>query len=477
MKTKAFYTEILINSFFFASFLLVYAVSPINKNMYDCQKFIILIWLYVLIIRSFFINGFYSVYTLFLFFSAFFIYNALFFDLIDFNKIKEFTNITFPARHSFSDIIGSRFLFYSAVFFFIISIAYPIFLQRKNIFIEKIEGYFPREDSCKINFINKAVLVLMFLCFLISCYRGMITLNFARTHGYIYMILHGVDEDLLPAWTNGAVGVVYICFLVLFIRPQKMMLQVGMIMLLITYLFSALIGSRSTLMFQFFAILLLNALLVGKHTIKIRNLFVLFLLALFFSVYIGETRNNTDKSQKITFNENPILKLFAEQTNTRGVPLTVMEGDIPYHTYPFIFAQIIQGFGYSFKDRPSQIKFQNNINLLTCYKWNPKATLNGMGLGGAVIAEFIDFYGLLGVILGTIALAYILGILDRFFRIKKFFRPLGYAILQNALMLPRHYFFGWVAGIKYAIEALIIYYILEFIYDFSVLRLRRCADA
>ena len=140
--------------------------------------------------------------------------------------------------------------------------------------------------------------------------------------------------------------------------------------------------------------------------------------------------------------------------------MVTIEGDIPFRKYPFIFSgeNIKNKEGLS---RLENIKRRNSINQLTCYKLSQKVTLNGRGLGGSVLAEFIDCGRGLGVVFWSFVLVIFIMFAENILYVSDFLRPLVYLIMVNLFHAPRGYLFHFVSSMKYYFFALFFYFFIK----------------
>lgn len=449
-----------LNLFFLASSLFLYIYAQGTNCVPDAYKVIYLFWHIACSLIAIKRYGFFSVYALFLMFLMFFIYDSLFFDLINYPKFEDFCHITFPTSMTFSVKTANLFLFYSSVFLFVLDITYNFFAQGKIVHSEIFETK-SKTHSSIIYIASLSIIILL----PVIIYRFLVVLIYTRNHGYIYVILNGIPDEVFPTWTNGISGICYSLFLILFIHiPRKKTMLKMMFVWGIIRLLKGSAGNRGQFLYSFFALTVsYMAFFKSKH-IKLYKAVLIGASLMTFAIYVGQTRYGKDKKIDIT-----LFNFLASQTGSRTVALTIIDGDIPYRRYPFIFSgENIQN--KNSLSRLENIKRRNSINQLTSYKISPKVTLNGRGLGGSVLAEFIDCGGLFGVIFWTFILAFFIILADNIKFVPNFLRPFIYLIMVNLFHAPRGYFFHFLSSFQYYVFAIFLYFIIKFFCEYGLSR-------
>lgn len=463
-NSKLIYESInffLLSLFFFADGLIQF-----NVLFFEILKVIFVLHLLIICYHSYSVYGFFSVYTLFLVFSFFFIYDAVILDIVNYEGLKDFTVIKFPQKHTFSFETGRKFLFYSEIFFFILDFAYRTSYWRKisplclvnndNVMIEK-----------KWLFINKIVYFGIVFVFPFALLRMYFYMRYFREKGYLYVLTNGIEEGVIPSWTNGMVGIAYVLFLLAIINPlEKQKFLLVCFLMSIIFFVKGFAGNRGGFLYSFFAIVVVFVSLFYKKKVSLIKIVCLIFFCLFFAVYVGNTRNNShgDKTARSLVKADILLNFFANQTNSRGVLLSVLENEIPFHTYPFIFAPLINEFRDDEENRMIRIKETNSINLLTAYSISPSKIVESGGLGGSVIAEFIDCGGILGIVFWGFVLTMQIILLENFSNTSNLLRPFYFTMMSNMMHNPRGYFFGFIGEMKYVFVAIILYFVLDLFY-------------
>lgn len=466
-KNRQVQRAIIINSLFVSIIFLLYFLFILKFDTLSLIKFLVLFHAFTIFLLAYIDYGFFSVYSIFLFCSAFFIYDSLFFDLINYPGRENFAEIYFPGIHEFSDEVAILFLLYTCIFVFILDTVYRICVlnnKQKKLFYEV---------DYKSIFISKVVIIGMIILLPISVYKLYRIMIYMRRVGYVKTILNGIPDGVYPNWTNGIAGVIYSLFLIIIIIPvNKKTYIIASILYLVNCMLKGFSGNRGSFLYPLFAIIIVYLSYFSSKKIKIKYILMLGLISIIFSIFIGNTRNNT-KNQNIK-KENLICDFLISQTNSRAIPLIIIDGNIPYHNYPFIFQPLLKNKYNNIKDRYEKIKKTNSIDYLTSFKINRKRTLNGAGLGGAIIGEFIDCGKWFGVIFWTIILAIMIEVLDSINTKKRIYRPLLFIMIVNMVHNPRGYFFKFINDIEYVIFGLFIYLLISFLYDHCLRGAKQC---
>jgi len=447
-----------VNTFFFSLIFILSFIYYAFGKCYDAIKFVFLLWYVIITINSIKKYGFFSVYSLFLLFSAFFIYDSLFFDLINYGIYDEFTVTYFPKKHCFNFDTGVLFLIYSSFFLFILDCTYYFFVNKKSIFPIHEKNLLENRRQQ----VGKIAFGILLITFPIVLYRALVISLYILQKGYLVVILEGIDESVFPSWTNGVSGIFLIAFYVVIIcNPSRKIFLYSCIFYCINVFVKGLGGNRGAFLYDFFTIIVLYLSLYKTKKVNVRTILLLFIFCFSFAFLIGETREDTSENKEVVLRENFLFDFIAGQTNTRAIPFVIIENQIPYHNYPFIFSPIISGSGDNDKSRSSQIKNYNNINRLTLYSISPKAVYNGNGLGGAIIGEFIDCFGFFGVIFWTYILGIMIAFLDKIKYVNSFLLPFICIMMQNMFHNPRGYFFSFLSNFKYCFVALLLFMIID----------------
>ena len=451
--------SVIFNFFFLSIEFILYFIYQFEGNAIELSKFIVFSHLLVIYLFAYRDFGFFSVYSFFLFCLYFFVYNSLVLDLLNYPGRENFAIIFFPAVHKFSDDVSSLFLLYTGGFFCLLDILYRILIN----FEGKKKAYNYIVDKREL-FINNFAISGMILFLPISLYKMLRITLYIRKIGYVNAIVNGIPDNIFPFWANGSAGIIYaLFFLALMFPVSKKRFFLASSLHIVNCLVKGFSGGRGAFFYEFFAVFLVYLSFYGTKRIKLKYISLLGFICVFFAIYIGNTRDSSNK--QLSLKNNVLIAFLAGQTASRAVPLTVIEGDIPYHSYPFIFQPIFVSQMNPKEGRMNIIKNKNSIDLLTSYKHNRKRTLKGAGLGGSILAEFIDCGKWIGLIFWTLILAIMLCRLDLFNYTKRLLRPWSYILLVNIIHSPRGYFFKFIPKLKYVFIALFIYFIVDFFYN------------
>ena len=159
-----------------------------------------------------------------------------------------------------------------------------------------------------------------------------------------------------------------------------------------------------------------------------------------------------------------IINLLVEQSRSRVVPMLIIEGDLYYRNYPFVFSPLLSPY-YSLKYGSGQtdeiVMNTNDISAVTMYHVARSGYLSGNGFGGAFLAEAYDFAGYFGVVLFSFLLAVCLAKFDNSnLNINIYLVPLVFQILLTIPMLPRNRVFGFMSNY---IPIILSYFVIIFV--------------
>ena len=143
-----------------------------------------------------------------------------------------------------------------------------------------------------------------------------------------------------------------------------------------------------------------------------------------------------------------IIDILLEQSRSRMVPMLVMDRELQYRHYPFVFSPLFTPY-YAIKygtDQTSEVAINtNDISSVAMYNISPSVYLYGGGTGGSFLAEAYDLCGYFGVAFLSCILAYILSICDKNnLNIKNVYIPLMFQFMLVIPLLPRNRMFGFM---------------------------------
>lgn len=429
-------------SFYISLIPIIFSLSmaiTFKQNNLDAFMFgFIIVYVYT-VIFSIIYFGILSIYCIFLYTSAFFIYNCFFFSLF---CNENFLLQTFPVKHLFTKQVGFIFIIVCYVTVFVMHISYCLISKKKY-------------KKCFLNIKNINLCnfgkILMLVFFIPSVVKLIIQFNFIRANGYLAMYTSSFDEIKYPIWTAGS----FIFFtsgycLFLASRPNRKEYLFFTMLCFFVYFANALKGQRGGFLSITLYFIYYYTKYYGKR-ISLKKMFILFVLGFFFIVWMGNLRksygnNEAQKRSEVNF----IQKTLYTQTTTRAVPMYIIQGNLKYHQYPFIFSSFINPIAkIKYPSASGQnvvaAEHYNKMSAVITYNISKKAYLNGNGIGSAFIAEAYDFLGLFGVIIFSI-------LLSKFFvycdysklHVKRILVPLLFFVLQGIPILPRSNFFRFI---------------------------------
>lgn len=402
-------------------------------------------FLLVYVITALYTIGYYgllSLYAIYLYTSAFFLYDCFVFTLFG---DKNFLLQTFPIRLYISEKSGAIFLVACFLTVYVTHLAYCLIPKTK--YKQKRENYsFDTNKS-----LEKAGIVLMLVFIFPVMYKIYVQLSFVKTHGYTTLFDGSMSEIHYPFWCAGSF-IFFIGGYVTFFasRPPKKLFIPFTLLFLLVYGFNSLKGQRGPIIS---AILVVIFLFSKQYNIKIKikHLVVILFVVISLVVVLNNVRTSYGKENKkqTAVDGKFVAEIVYGQTTSRIVPLLIIDRKLEYHPYPFVFSPLLIPY-YSIaypsngQDKISA-EHHNNISQVTTYNLSKRSHLNGSGLGGAFLAEAYDCGGFLGVILWSIILAIILVQFDFALDIiPSKFRPFLFFYLLTIPTLSRSRLFGFM---------------------------------
>lgn len=379
--------------------------------------------------------GWISLYSIFLYTSAFFIYDCFIFTLTGrYNFLKQ----TFPTTYTLPDDVGRTFIAVCFVCVYVMHLTYCLCKKSK---IKRKMNTETRPDFVRC---GKIIMLVFLIPLLVKIY---IQVSYVRAHGYASMYAEeGEMDSQFPFWVNGAFTF-FISGFVLFLsgKPDKKDLIRWSAFYFVVFSLSSLRGLRGPIMSL---LLFLLCLLVKKFhlKIKIRHLFLLLIIIIAFAYSLDNLRKSyggNQSAQKAKIDIGGVVEyVLYSQTTTRAVPLLIINGDIEYHPYPFIFTSITLPVSKKIWPEKNRTEISgkkyNIIGRTLVYNISKKAYLRGLGYGGAFIGEAYDCGGFIGLIFWSVILAYICAFLDfSDFMLSSKILPFVFLFLIDFGMLPR----------------------------------------
>ena len=384
--------------------------------------------------------GVFSIFNIFFITSFFFLYDCLFFTLIG---THNFLKQTFPTEFYISKEVGRLFLIAIFLFVSFSYTGYSFFVSRGH-----RKHYFPQKNV-NILFCGK---ILFFIFLIPSLIKIYIQIKYLQSAGYVAMFLGGLKEIEYPFFCTGALTFLTMGYcLILCSIPNKKQYLFYTVIFVIVYMLNAIKGQRGPSI----AIFIISIFIYTKYygvKISLKKILILFGLILLMIISLEKIRDSYG-SEKTNIKHIPIIQTISNvlyyQTTTRAVPLLVIQGNLPYHKYPFVFSPLLKRY-YEYKygdsySRESAMHF-NNISQVTMSSVSMNSHLKGLGYGGAILAEAYDFFGLAGVILFALFLAKISCQIDSMsIRLNRYNLIIMYFILVNFATLARGRFFDFLA--------------------------------
>lgn len=379
-----------------------------------------------------------TLYSIFLYTSAFFIYDCFFFTLF---FGENFLLQTFPHRYYFAYNVGLIFVVACYLSVYVMHVSYCLFKKRK---------YKNVHLGTNVNLYKVGVFVM--LCFFVpTLVKSIIQFNYIKAHGYTAIFTDQFSGISYPFWTAGSF-IFFISGYCVFLasNPSKKKFLIYTFLCIIVYFSNALKGQRLAIV----SVSIYCLYYYSRHfdiKIGMKKLVVFFCAALSLIILLGTVRNSYG-SQKTSrtkiFLGDIVANVVYGQTTSRAVPMLIIKGELEYHRYPFFISPLLQpilGFVYSGNDGQTDLSAQkfNNISQVTMYNVSKSAHLKGCGYGGAFLAEAYDCFGLLGVLLFSVLLARFLVFIDfSRMKIRRVWIPFIFFALINVIGLARGRTFG-----------------------------------
>ncbi len=420
---------------------LVFFVSLLETSFSNDLKpmmFGFLISFYYTVLFTIRYYGVLTLYSIFLYTSAFFIYDCFFFTLF---YGEDFLLQYFPHRYRFDEKVGFIFIVACYLSVYAMHISYCLFNKRK---------YRTASLSTDVNLYKVGVFVM--LCFFIpTLVKSIIQFNFIKAHGYTALFTDSFSEISYPFWTAGSF-IFFISGYCVFLasNPSRKQFLIYTFLCIVVYFSNALKGQRLAII----SVSIYCLYYYSRHfniKISIKKLLLFLCAALSLITLLGTVRSSygSQKSSQTKMNlDELVANVIYGQTTSRAVPLLVIKGDLEYHKYPFFISPLFQpilGLIYRGDNGQTDLSAQkfNNISQVTMYNVSKSAHLKGSGYGGAFLAEAYDCFGLLGVMAFSVLLARFLVFIDfSRMKIKRVWIPFIFFALINVIGLARGRTFG-----------------------------------
>ena len=357
-------------------------------------------------------SGILSFYSIYLYTSAFFLYDCFFLSLF---SDKDFLEQSFPKVYSFDEKIGIIFLVCSFITLYVTHLVY-LYTRKKKFLIIRDREFKKNENLFKIG-------LILFCLFLIPVlYKIFLQVSFIMQNGYISIYTGALSEIKYPFWTAGVFIFFNAGFYILMAsKPKEKEFIILSVIYFCVYFFDSLKGGRGTVL-AVLLVLLVYYSKVYKHKIKFRKLLYAGLFIIAFTIILGNVRNSYGNENKSSTDSSLnvgelVSNALWSQTNTRAVPMLIIQGDLKYHDYPFIFwpiTNLIVPHFYPVQHGATELSLEkfNNPSLVLIANVSKEAGLAGFGYDSAFLGEAYEIGGYLGIILFSLLLGIILCFFD-----------------------------------------------------------------
>ena len=411
------------------------------NSAYQFSKIFTLSFVIILIIRSFRKNGIISIYSLFISFCLFFLYLRIFFDLIGY---KSLANYTFGTHRTWSDKILFSFLNYSFLYLLTIDFFYYMEKPKRIHFVGVIQ-----------NNTSKRIIYCFFLLFtLIFLYKCYLDIQAIHKLGYTSTVSN--VRINYPIWTVGAGTFFYIFFYLLLMHKLSKKETVGVfIIYAIVSLLSGLKGARAAF---FVPIIFSLFYLSEKKYIKVTFPKLIILIIVAMSLIFLITFSRGEDLSYVESLKDIFCYVFYNQTQTFNVPIFYLEyKDIckEHRFIPFIFSDVLH---YYIATLPSGGSTINNFTGLP----------NGMGLGNSLFLELLDLPLILAFFACFCIAKAIKFVQYNFLRNRKLL-PLFCCFVSSAFYMPRNTLFSFLdpSSVIYLIASNVFLIIFLFFAKYS----------
>lgn len=385
-----------------------------------------------------------SIYAIFLYTSAFFIYDCFVFTIF---SDKNFLIQHFPKNYAFDAEVGFTFLVASFLCIYTMHITYCFVKKRK------VRKFCTEAKTIAIQKIGKG---LMFIAIVPVFTKLIIQIKYVVANGYLSIFTGALAELRYPFWTTGAFSIFNTgYYLFLAGNPTRKGFFRWSVLFFAVAISISLKGQRGPVL----AVLVFLAYwYTKKYEIKIKPRYILYLAVfiLFVVIGMGQIRNGYGSKKKIN-SKLQTLTLASDalysQTNSKAVPMLVIRGDLKWHRYPFIFSPIMYRVNTLLHPTAGQtedyLQYYNDISSVTMANISKSAYARGSGYGGAFLAESYDCGKFIGVIGWSLLLALFMAFCD-FSDLKlsaKLIVIIAF-ILKDIATLPRGRMFGFMSDVQ-----------------------------
>ena len=419
---------------------IVYVIYIVSGSLYPLLLGFTITYIFTLIYAGKH-YGFFSLYCVFLYTSIFFIYSVLFAETLFPFLNYDFLSIRWPKGITFTADIGAKFIVASFLEIYLMHVFYCIRISK-----QKKKARIKRKSIPLLIQIGEIMMGIFFIPALVKTY---LQVRYVILHGYMSIFTNGFSNIEYPFWVSGAnLGLTAGYCVCLAGNPSKEQFKKISLLYIAISLLSAIRGQRGNVI----SLIIICIYWYRKKydvNIKIRKYVLVGLILIVLIVALDTARmgyggNNSNSTSNIS----PIVDTLIKQSRSRVVPMLVMEGDLQYRHYPFVFSPLLTQYyalKYGYGQTDEIARNTNDISNVTMYNISQSAYINGNGFGGSFLAEAYDLGGYFGVAIFSFLLAQILAICDGSnLDVRSKYIPLLFQFLLNLPMLPRNRLFGFM---------------------------------
>ena len=407
--------------------------------------------------------GWLSLYCIYLYTSAFFMYDCIFLSLLS-SSPSAFLFQDFPVRYSFSEDVGKVFIICCFLTVYFGHISFCLFSRKKSCTGKN------QDRLQNLQYVHKFEQfgVYIFLIALIPvCTKILIQLQFVMNYGYPAIYTKKFEQLQYPIWCTGAFLIFNTGYLIILAaNPSKKKFILYTILYFLIILLNGLKGGRAGVV-----VLLVVSLYWYKQKygmkVNILKLFFFLILVFFFIAFITTLRESYEGRSSFRDHSlwEKIYQILWQGTTSRAVPMLIIQGDLKYHPFPFLFSpftdrifDLIYGYKAATMDL---IQTYNEPSVVLISNVSLAAGLSGSGYGSAFIGEAFEIGGYFGIILFTILFSYFLFFLERkSFTMKNLHIPLCYTLISSIPRAPRKEIFQFI---RFDLNTMIVCYMTLFI--------------
>lgn len=407
--------------------------------------------------------GWLSLYCIYLYTSAFFMYDSIFLSLLS-SSPSAFLIQDFPVWYSFSEEVGKVFIICCFLTVYFGHISFCLFSKKKNYNRKNVNGW------QKLQYVHKfgTFGTYIFLIGLIPvCTKILIQLQFVMDYGFPAIYTSRFEEIKYPIWCTGAFLIFNTGYLIILAtNPSKKKFILYTVLFLLVTLLDALKGGRGGLVTALIISLYWYKQKYGMKVNFIKLFFILVVVFIFiaFITTLRESYGGRSGFAKQSFFEK-IYHILWRGTTSRAVPMLIIQGDLKYHPFPFLFSPFtdrIFSLLYGYKAATMDlIQTYNEPSIVLIANVSLAAGLSGSGYGSAFIGEAYEIGGYFGIVLFSILFSYFLFFLEReSFTLKNLYIPLCYTLVSSIPFAPRKEIFQFI---RFDLNAMLVCYAMLFI--------------